>query len=117
MHATRTSGLDVRLASEGEPHPVGEGVSLAVYRVVQEALTNVRKHSAATEATVTLRWAAHEVQVEVLDRGQPPRRLLPGSGFGLRGMAERVRTYGGTVSAGAVPEGFQVLATLPLEPR
>jgi signal transduction histidine kinase len=115
VHASAATGLDVRLASEGEPRPVGQGVSLAVYRVVQEALTNVRKHSGAHEATVTLRWAPTEVQVEVLDHGHPRRRLMPGSGFGLRAMAERVTTYGGTVRAGAVPNGFRVLATLPLE--
>jgi signal transduction histidine kinase len=117
VHTASATGLGVRLATEGQPRPVGEGISLAVYRVVQEALTNVRKHSGAQEATVTLRWAPREVQVEVLDRAEPRRRLLPGSGFGLRAMAERVTTYGGTVSAGAVPGGFRVLATLPLEER
>lgn len=115
VHASAAAGLGVRLEAEGLPRPVGEGVSLAVYRVVQEALTNVRKHSGASEATVTLRWAPSEVQVEVLNQGLPRRRLLPGSGFGLRAMSERVTTYGGTVSAGAVPAGFRVLATLPLE--
>ena len=117
VRASRATGLDVRLESEGQPRPVDEGVSLAVYRVVQEALTNVRKHSGAHEATVTLRWPAGEVQVEVFDHGQPRRRLLPGSGFGLRAMAERVGTYGGTVTAGAVPDGFRVFATLPLEEK
>jgi signal transduction histidine kinase len=111
------SGLGVRLESHGQPCAVGEGLSLAVYRVVQEALTNVRKHSGAEEATVTLRWAPGELHVEVLDHGQPRRRLLPGAGFGLRAMAERVSTHGGTVSAGAVPGGFRVLATLPLGER
>ena len=115
VHASAATGLGVRLASEGQPRPVGEGVSLTVYRVVQEALTNVRKHSGAREATVTLRWTPADVQVEVLDQGQPRRRLLPGAGFGLRAMTERVTTYGGTVSAGAVPGGFRVRATLPLE--
>jgi signal transduction histidine kinase len=115
VHAVTATGLGVRLASEGQPRPVGEGVSLTAYRVVQEALTNVRKHSGADEATVTLRWAPGEVQVEVLDHGQRRRRLLPGSGFGLRAMTERVATYGGTVCAGAVPGGFRVLATLPLD--
>ena len=115
VHASAATGLDVRLTTEGQPCHVGEGISLVVYRVVQEALTNVRKHSGAHEATVTLRWAPCELQVEVLDHGQPRRRLLPGSGFGLRAMTERVTTYGGTVSAGPVPGGFGVLATLPLE--
>ena len=117
VHSSSTTGLDVRLATEGQPRPIGEGTSLAVYRVVQEALTNVRKHSTATEVLVTLRWAADTVQVDVLNHGHSRRRLLPGSGFGLRAMAERVTTYGGQVSAGDVPGGFQVTATLPLEGR
>lgn len=117
VDSTVEAGLRVHLASEGNPEPVPDGVSLALYRVVQEALTNVRKHSSAADVDVTLRWEAGSVQVEVLDHGHARGRLVPGAGFGLRAMAERVATYGGTVSAGAVPGGFRVLATLPLENR
>lgn len=112
-----STGVRVDLVSEGEPREVADGLSLAVYRVVQEALTNVGKHSDAGEARVTLRWGAEAVEVDVLDVGHARRRRLPGSGFGLRAMTERVATYGGSVTAGPVPGGFRVLARLPLEGR
>lgn len=115
VQSVSAGGVTVTVRAEGSPSPVGEGVSLAVYRVVQESLTNVRKHSSSRAATVTLRWLTDQVQVEVLDEGSPRSRLLPGSGFGLRAMAERVRVYGGTVTAGPSGRGFSVRATLPLE--
>ena len=117
VRACSAVGVRVDLVSEGQPRAVADGLSLAVYRVVQEALTNVRKHSDAAEATVTLRWGPEVVEVEVLDVGRSRRRRLPGSGFGLRAMAERVATHGGSVTTGPVAGGFRVLARLPLEGR
>ena len=97
--------------------PVDAGLSLAAYRIVQEALTNVRKHSSAKCATIILRWRATGLEVEVSDTG-PPRHLhpVPGAGFGLRAMDDRVRAFGGTVEAGPVDDGFRVRAVLPLDP-
>lgn len=114
VSTTSATGVRTQLRLEGDPVPLGEGVSLAAYRVVQEALTNVRKHSAARDATVTIRWLTSAVEVEVRDPG-PTRhaRLVPGAGYGLRGMEERVRTCGGTVDAGPDGGGFRVRATLP----
>ena len=66
---------------------------------------------------MTLRWRPHEVEVEVVDAGHSRRRVLPGSGLGLRAMQERVSAYGGTLAAGQVGDGFRVLATLPAEAR
>ena len=71
VRSASASGVRVTVRAEGDPASVDAGVSLAVYRVVQEALTNVRKHSSSRSATVTLRWLPGEVQVEVLDDGRP----------------------------------------------
>ena len=103
--------LDVR---RDEPAgAVPESVGLAVYRIVQEAVTNVVKHAApaACRATVTVR--PDEVRVEVTDDGRRP--VLPaGSGHGLIGMRERVALHGGEFSAGPRSGGgFAVTASLP----
>jgi signal transduction histidine kinase len=113
--STSAAGVQATVRVEGAPVPVDAGLSLAAYRVVQEALTNVRKHSSATRATIILRWGDTWLEVEVSDPG-PARhlRLMPGAGFGLRAMGERVRTFGGTVEAGPVGVGFLVRAVLPL---
>ncbi len=115
--STDAAGVRTELRVEGGPVPLGEGVSLAAYRVVQEALTNVRKHSAARTATVTVRWLPSTVDLEVHDPG-PARhvRHVPGGGYGLRGMEERVRTYGGTVEGAPEGGGFTVRARLPIGP-
>ena len=114
--AAAAAGLRTELRVEGEPVPLGEGLSLAAYRIVQEALTNVRKHSAARRATVAVRWLRSAVELEVHDPG-PARQVrhVPGGGYGLRGMEERVRTYGGTVEAGPESGGFRVRARLPTD--
>ena len=116
VSSAEASRVRTELRVEGRPVPLGEGVSLAAYRVVQEALTNVRKHSAARSATVTLRWLPSTLELEVLDPG-PARhvRHVPGGGFGLRGMEERVRSYGGTVDSAPQDAGFRVLARLPID--
>ncbi|MFD0468318.1 ATP-binding protein [Nonomuraea thailandensis] len=86
----------------------------AVYRIVQEALTNTRKHAAGARASVRLAYESSAVEVEVLDDGLPKDDGAPG--FGLGGMAERVALCGGQLSTGPRPEGgFRVHARLPLE--
>ncbi|WP_206641195.1 sensor histidine kinase [Nonomuraea polychroma] len=93
-----------------------EGVELAVYRIVQEALTNVVKHASPARCRVSVVADGRDVRIEVIDDG-PGRRTLPaeeGDGHGLIGMRERVTVYGGTFEAGRLPgRGFRVLATLP----
>ena len=107
-----------------------DGLSLAAYRIVQEALTNIRKHAGpGAAAQVTLRYGEDELLVRVADDGGtagPPPGLPrygadrppppPGStGHGLAGMRERTAMYGGTVQAGPCPGGgFEVTARLPL---
>lgn len=106
-------GLDV----VGDPTGVAQPVAVAVYRVVQEALNNVEKHSGATRATVAVR-IGEEVEVEVTDDGfgggGAGGTRPAGTGVGLKGMAERVGLLGGSLEAGPrVTRGWRVRAVLP----
>ncbi|MDT0341815.1 sensor histidine kinase [Streptomyces litchfieldiae] len=95
--------------SEGPVPPV---VELAAYRIVQEALTNVVKHSVSRHAAVSVRPGAGRLLVEVTNDG--PARPRPGTGFGLLGMRERAAAVGGTLEYGTLPAGgFRVTASLP----
>ncbi|TMR37094.1 hypothetical protein ETD85_08870 [Nonomuraea zeae] len=94
-----------------------DGVELSIYRIVQEALTNVVKHAAPARCRVSVVADRREVRIEVVDDG-PGRRTLPavGTGHGLVGMRERVMMYGGVFEAGRLPgKGFRVFARLPYE--
>ncbi|MFN8082209.1 MAG: histidine kinase [Kineosporiaceae bacterium] len=112
----RATGLRVSMHRQGSPSILSPGLDLAVYRVVQESLTNVAKHAPGSRVDVHLRWLAHAVEVEVADHG-------PGApdgvrrGQGLSGMAERVTLYDGVLEAGNVPDGngFRVRATFPVQ--
>jgi signal transduction histidine kinase len=106
------AGLEVELVRHGTPPALDPAVSLTAYRVVQESLTNVIKHSAASTATVAVS-SAKELTIEVTDPG-PARPGGGGSGHGLTGLEERVRLVGGTFAAGPVGNGFRVRATLPI---
>jgi signal transduction histidine kinase len=116
-------GLDVRFARHGPELEVPDTVGLTLYRSVQEALTNVRKHSAASAATVTLRRMRTQqraaVEVEVLDDG-PARSFTTepaGRGWGLAGVRERVLWHRGECEIGPRPgSGFRVRVRIPLEP-
>ncbi|MBF8194608.1 sensor histidine kinase, partial [Nonomuraea sp. K274] len=91
-----------------------DGVELSVYRIVQEALTNVVKHAAPSRCWVSVVAEGGDVRIEVTDDG--PGRTLPsaGTGHGLIGMRERVMMYGGSFEAGSLPgRGFRVFARLP----
>ncbi len=130
----REAGMSVSYTMEGASRPLPVGLSMAAYRIVQEALTNVRKHAApGTPAQVTLCYGQDELLVRVADdglgpAGRPsslprygPARIAgpvrPGGdrGQGLAGMRERAVIYGGTVQAGPRPGGgFEVSARLPL---
>lgn len=109
---TRAAGVPVELRLEGERIPLPPGVDLAAYRVVQEALTNVRKHAGPARASVTLRFGERELELAIEDDGTAPPTGY--GGYGLLGMRERVAIYGGTLEAGPRPEGgFVIRATLP----
>ncbi|MFJ8579824.1 sensor histidine kinase [Micromonospora sp. NPDC093277] len=106
--------LDVR-----DAHELPEGVALSVYRIVQEALTNVVRHAAPARCRVSIVARDGEVRVEVTDDGPGTRMPPPNrhAGHGLIGMRERVLMYGGSFHAGPRPEGgFGVAARLPCEP-
>ena len=108
------AGLPVELQVDGVPVPLPRGVDLSAYRIVQEGLTNALKHSHATTANVTVRYALDELQIEVRDNGVGSS-TTDGLGHGLVGVRERVKIYGGEMSAGAANGGGFVLTTrLPL---
>ncbi|MEU9516561.1 sensor histidine kinase [Micromonospora sp. NPDC048169] len=108
-------GVDVRLdvRREDSPGVVPESVGLAVYRIVQEAVTNVVKHAAPAVCRATVTVTPGEVRVEVMDDGDRPV-LIGGEGHGLIGMRERVTLHGGEFRAGPRSGGgFAVTASLP----
>jgi signal transduction histidine kinase len=111
-------GIPVALQSHGVPCPLGPGAGAALYRVVQEALTNAVKHAGrGAEVTVRLAWAPDGVEVSVTDRGgDRVDSGLPSSGSGLSGMAERVSLIGGHLHAGPAGDGFAVHLWLPSYP-
>jgi len=110
---TRLAGLEVDLAIVGAPRDLPAGEDLAAFRVIQEALTNVLKHSGAGRCRVRVGYQADGVSITVTDDGTGPYDGDPG--HGLTGMRERVAMYGGTFQAGPRPEaGFCVEARLPL---
>ena len=98
---TQTAGLPVTLTVQGSPVPLSAGLSLTVYRIVQEALTNTLKHAGpAVIATVQLRYLANELEIDVTDTGRlaggaHPDPMIPNGGHGLAGMRERTAVYGG----------------------
>ncbi|MFI6993848.1 sensor histidine kinase [Nonomuraea wenchangensis] len=110
----RSAGLSTSLTVTGTPVALPAPVDLAVYRIVQEALTNTRKHAAGARAGVRLAYEPEAVEVEVVDDGRATGSGTPG--FGLGGMAERVTLCGGRLTTGPHPGGgFRVHARIPLE--
>ncbi|MFJ8695082.1 sensor histidine kinase [Streptomyces roseolilacinus] len=113
---SRRAGLPTTLTTDGDPRSLPPGVALTVFRIVQEALTNARRHAGdGAHVDVRLTFAAHEVRVAVTDDGpRPGRPVARGSGYGLMGMRERVALHGGTLQTGPEGGGFAVRARLPL---
>ena len=110
----RTSGLDVRLHLPEPPDDVPPSVELAAYRIVQEALTNVRRHTAARVATVDVRFGPTQTEVEVIDQGPAVPTSVPG-GHGLAGVRARAYSCGGSVEAGPRGTGWALRAYLPYD--
>jgi signal transduction histidine kinase len=113
VETARAAGLSVSLSVDGEPRRLPAPLDVAAYRVVQEALTNVRKHSGARHVDVIVRYRDEAVHVEVVDDGDGSGPG-GGSGKGLAGVRERVAVLGGHVVAGPGPGGFALRAVLPL---
>ena len=117
----RGAGLAVQLDVEGRPVQLPAGLELAAYRLVQEALTNVRKHAPGSRAKVLLRYEPDRLRIEITNEAEAPDTARgpivtsTGSGHGLIGMRERVQLYDGRMQAGPVTGGgFRVEAVLPL---
>ncbi|MDR2722701.1 MAG: histidine kinase [Cellulomonadaceae bacterium] len=126
----REAGMSVALTTMGTPRPLAPGMNLTLYRVVQEALSNVRKHAGpGVSVTVAMTWGTSAIEVEVSDDGRgaastdaahssndtrPSDKAGTSAGFGLMGMRERVEMFGGTVNSGPRPGGgWRVRASLP----
>jgi signal transduction histidine kinase len=111
----REAGLPVRLEVTGVPRPLPGGVELSVYRIVQEALTNVLRHADPTRVTVTLAFRRSGLEVEVVDDGARQTDQLDGTGHGIVGMRERVALLGGELETERrVGGGYRVAARLPM---
>jgi signal transduction histidine kinase len=111
------AGLPVALRVSGELNGAPAGLGLTVYRLVQESLTNVLKHTEATRCSVAVTVGPEAVRVEVCDKGpaRPAGAAVPGSGRGLAGMRERVESFDGVLTSGPTPEGgYRVTAQIPV---
>jgi signal transduction histidine kinase len=119
IERTRQAGLEATLTVEGTARELPAAVDLSVYRIVQEALTNVIRHAQAHQATVTLGYAPETLEVTVLDDGTGPNvRHGDGTddgGHGLVGMRERVALFGGELETGrrTYGTGYRVRALIP----
>jgi len=128
VETVRATGTAVELHTSGADLQLSPALELSVYRVVQEALTNVVKHAPGANATVDVSVSAREVNIEVADDGgtraaQPLMQLSgggprPSSQHGIVGMQERVGAFGGSLVAEPAPaHGFRVSARIPLQGR
>ncbi len=114
--SVRAAGLAVNLVISGDHTAVPAAVDVSVYRIVQEALTNILKHAGPARAHVTIGCADGAVAIEITDDGtRKPGNQTPAGGHGLAGMRERAAIFGGELCAGPRPGGgFAVRARLPL---
>jgi signal transduction histidine kinase len=118
------TGVPCRFSEAGNPRELGSAVKVALYRVTQEALTNIRKHACPERVEVRLRYRPEEVSLAIRDfaadvgpepgaTSGPRGAEVPGSGYGLTGMRERAELLGGTLAAGPADGGFLVLLRVP----
>jgi len=109
------TGVPARFSSSGTPRELASAVRLALYRVTQEALTNVRKHAHPDHVEVRLDYLPDEISLTVEDVGVPLTAPPVGSegGYGLTGMRERAELLGGTLDAAPTGAGFRVLLKVP----
>ena len=115
----RALGGEVRFSVRGEVASMSESVELVAYRVVQEALTNARRHATGAAIEASVDYTPTVARVTVRDHGPGGRVANDGdgdlAGFGLVGMRERVEAIGGTLTVGDHPEGgFEIVADLPV---
>lgn len=111
----RTAGMPVRLELTGEARTLADGLELSAYRIVEEALTNVLKHTDPTQVTVTLDYGRTRLDVTVEDDGGSRDPVASAVGHGILGMRERAAVAGGSLDARHTDSGFLVTARLPVE--
>ena len=112
----KEAGVEVSYSVLGVQPDVPPGIGLVVYRVVQEALTNVIRHAHATQAEVSIMYLPDSIDIRIEDNGLPPNKPRSSDGHGLMGMRERVATVLGTVTCGPKKSGngWEVHAEIPL---
>jgi signal transduction histidine kinase len=114
IEKARATGTEVRLTQQGEVARLPLSIDLAAYRIVQEALTNARRHAPGAEVEVEVSYCEQALQLRVRDHGPGALGGEPAEGHGLMGMRERATLAGGSLSSGAVEGGgFAVDVTLP----
>jgi signal transduction histidine kinase len=111
---TRDQAVPCDFAVSGEPHPLGSQARLALYRVAQEALTNVARHASPTRVSLRLAYESTATRLTVEDfAARPPVIPDETDGYGLTGMRERAELLGGTLDAGVTDHGFRVELAVP----
>ena len=108
-------GLDVQVQTQEDVTDLPATVDAAAYCIIQEALTNVMRHAAATQVSLAIRIDGRTLHLRIADDGNTPRgAITPGSG--IVGMTERARLLGGMLTTQPGPSGgFEVVAALPLK--
>jgi len=111
----REAGLEVALEERGDPRPLAASIDVSAYRILQESLTNVRRHAPGARARVLVAYEPGRLRLEVADDGPGAVARVNGGGHGIVGMRERARLHGGTLEARGGDGGFVVRAALPTE--
>jgi len=114
------TGVYVNLMTSGLRQRYPSKIELAVFRVVQEALTNVARHAGTTNAQVAVRGGRNYIEALILDRGVgfAPMKLVPHQSSGITGMRERARSAGGRMNIASSPErGTRISLFIPISPR
>jgi PAS domain S-box-containing protein len=117
---SKRSGIAVDLELPENSSRIPKALEMVVFRVVQESLTNIHRHSGSLTANIRLTRSAKEVRVEITDRGtgitleRLKQMTAAQVGVGVRGMEERIRQFGGTLQLHSTPEGTNVIAVVPL---
>ena len=116
VEMAEAADVRVDVEADGLPDELPSTVSVVAYRIIQESLTNVIRHSMAKHATVRLDQDGHQLRIAVVDQGPArPSSTVTSAGFGIVGMTGRAQAVGGVLSAGPVESGgFEVRASLPL---
>lgn len=111
----KSTGIEVVFRSSALKRTLPKEIELTIYRIVQEALTNVSKHAQAQHVAITMGGGSDRVLMSIRDDGRGIDRAKKTKGLGLLGMSERVRLLGGTLSIqGGAEEGTSILVEIPL---